>query len=88
MFFASLFRASSLHRCLYQMLLISGTPDHVKKNDFNVILFTKTKKSKVLKIHRFVIDFGPRFAIILEACSYTFSYFFAIDFCVDFLMHF
>ena len=52
------------------------------------MLCAKNKKSQVLKIHRFVMDVGPRFGIILEAFSHTFSYFLAIDFCIDFLMHF
>ena len=68
MFFASLSRASNLHRFLIDLLPISGTPDHVK-NDFNVILSAKIKKSQVLKIHSFAIDFGSHFGIILGAFS-------------------
>ena len=63
---------------------ISGTPDHVKKNDFNVIHFTKNKKSQVAKLHRFVVDFGHRFGIILGAFSHKFPYFFDIDFGIEF----
>ena len=57
------------------------------KNDFNVILFAKNKKSQVPKIHRFVIDFGHRFGIILETFSQKFAYFSDIEFSIDFWTH-
>ena len=60
----------------------------MSKNDLNVILFAKRKKSQVLKIHGFAMDFGPHFGIILVALSHKFLYFFDIDFCIDFLMPF
>ena len=42
---------------LYDLFFLDGYPDPVK-NDLNDILFAKVKKSQVLKIHRFVINFG------------------------------
>ena len=39
----------------------------VGKNDSNVILSAKTKKSQVPKSYRFVTDVGINFDIILEA---------------------
>ena len=79
------------HRICIDFLLIFNrflVPLIMWKNEFNVILFAKIKKSQVLKIHRFVIDFGPRFGIILEAFPHNFSYFFAIDFYIDFYIDF
>ena len=58
------------------------------KNDFNVILFAKNKKSQVPKFHRFVIDFGHRFSISLEAFSHKSQYLFDIKFCIIFWTHF
>ena len=55
---------------------------------FNVILFTKNKKSLVTKLHRFVIDFGYGFGIILGASSHKLPYFFDIVFCIEFSKHF
>ena len=59
--------------------LTSGTPDHVK-NDFNVIPSAKIKKSQVPTSHRFFMDYGIHFGIILEAFWYTFHIIFGIVF--------
>ena len=75
------------HRIRIDFLLIFDRflgPLIMWKNDFNVILFAKNKKSQVPKFHRFVIDFGRRFGIILEAFSHKFPYFFYINFALKF----
>ena len=57
------------------------------KSHFNAGLFVKNKDSQVPKLHRFLIDFGPRFDLVLDAFSHHVSCFFGIDFGMIFGRH-
>ena len=82
MFFACILRASVLHG-FFMICHRFLVPLIMSKNDFNVILFAKNKKSHVPKIHRLFIDFEPHVGIMLGEFSHKILYLFDIVFYID-----